>query len=33
MELQEGDIARDAMSPSAGSSHLTGTLEEVCQKQ
>jgi hypothetical protein len=29
MELQEGGVSNDAMSPSAGPSHLTGTLEEA----
>jgi hypothetical protein len=33
MELQQGDVARDAMSPSVGPSHLTVTLKEAHQKK
>jgi hypothetical protein len=33
MELQQGDVARDAMSPSVGPSHLTDTLKEAHQKK
>jgi hypothetical protein len=29
MELQQGDVARNAMSSCAGPSHLTDTLEET----
>jgi hypothetical protein len=33
MELQDGDVARDAMVSNAGPSHLMGTLDEAQQEK